>query len=135
MRQLNCCVTKNLQCRHFSQTGCVQWVSSTRTAQTGRMASCREEAWLVSAPVNPTCSTSPARHMSPVWLDVPALLGECPAQSCFVHNWVVVYGSYNEVIVTLCRLLISANTIYCNIHGLHSLQHLRNISYHIGEIV
>ena len=58
------------------QTGCVQLVSSTRTAQRGMMASCLEGVWPASTPVSPTCSTSPARHMSPAWLDVPALLGE-----------------------------------------------------------
>lgn len=42
----------------------------------------------VSAPVSPTCSTSPAPHVSPVCPDVPALLGElfCPFQPVFVFG-------------------------------------------------
>lgn len=58
------------------QTGCVHQANCIRTAQRGRMTSCQVGAWPVSAPVNPTCSTSPALHMSPVYQDVPVLLGE-----------------------------------------------------------
>lgn len=61
---------------HSYQTGCVHQVNCIRTAQRGRMTSCQVGAWPVSAPVNPTCSTSPALHMSPVYQDVPVLLGE-----------------------------------------------------------
>lgn len=71
------------------QAGCVQTVRSTRTAQRARMASGREGVWPVNTPVSLTCSTSPAQHMSPVWLDVCAHLGEWQlVQKHFVHCWI-----------------------------------------------